>query len=66
MKPGTRVTLREWEDEGRIEPEQKGTVLGGTDPVMVELDKRFRDGPHDDGLREVSLDQIEILKGGAR
>lgn len=52
---GTRVRLLPFEDE----PEQFGTVLGEPENGMyvVQIDPPLEDG--DDGLREVSEDQME-------
>jgi tripartite-type tricarboxylate transporter receptor subunit TctC len=53
-KVGTRVRLLPFEGEG----EEYGIVLGGeADVVTVRLDERYRN-VHDDGLREVTPDQI--------
>lgn len=55
IPPGTRVHLLPFEDEG----EEYGIVLGGEEDVItVLLDEQYRN-EGDDGLREVTPDQIE-------
>jgi hypothetical protein len=60
---GTRVKLKADEQEGW--PEQYGTSLGregDSDVWMVSLDEEYRDKAckfYDDGLREVTVDQLE-------
>lgn len=58
---GTRVRLLQDTAEGW--DEEYGTVNGrsGEDEWVVTLDEKYRQGPGDDGLREVTLDQIELL-----
>lgn len=54
MKIGDTVRLRADEDEGW--DEEVGVVLGiQPTAIMVEVDT---DDPYDDGLREVTADQI--------
>lgn len=61
IKSGDHITLKADEDEGW--PEQRGIVEGvdelswGT-CVTVRLDAEFREDSRDDGLREVTLDQL--------
>lgn len=61
INEGDHVTLRADEDEGW--PEEHGTVLevqdhpSGGPVITVEIDEDERDAA-DDGLREVTLDQI--------
>lgn len=59
FKEGQRVRLLPFE----IEPEQFGTVLGieGTDVILVEIDKQYRDNLWDDGFREVPVEQVEEI-----
>lgn len=56
---GDRVVLAANEDESW--EREHATVLdvqpNGT--ITVEVDKDERDGPQDDGLREITVDQIE-------
>lgn len=58
-KEGDRVRLLPWEDQ----PEEVGTVCG--DPVnemyIVALDEEYIKEKGDDGLRELSEDQMEPL-----
>ena len=59
-RPGKRVKLLPFEDQ----PEQKGHILNWptNDVIAVEIDVQYRDADGtDDGLREVPLNQIEVL-----
>jgi hypothetical protein len=62
----TRVILAASEEEGW--PEERGTCLGDSGPttVIVELDREYwSDDPREDGLREVTYDQITIEEDNA-
>ena len=56
---GQKVKLKADAEEGW--PEEFGTVDGksGKTTYIVTVDKKYRQGGADDGLREVSLDQLE-------
>jgi hypothetical protein len=58
-KHGDKVKLFPFEDE----PEQKAVVLGGPENEMyvVALLPEYLTDPYDDGLRECSADQMELL-----
>lgn len=44
------------------QPAQLGIILGGSkDPWIVQLDDQYYDAKDDDGLREVTDDQLEIV-----
>jgi hypothetical protein len=58
----SRVRLLANDEEGW--PEEFGVVLShdGDAGYMVAVDEQYRDGPHDDGLREVTEDQMEAQR----
>lgn len=63
MSVDDRVRLPPNEDEGW--PEEFGKV--DTPPnskgmTTVVVDKRFRDDPMDDGLREIHMGSVELIK----
>lgn len=62
-KAGDRVLLGKIPDEPKA-PQEIGTVLSVDRmvwgiSVCVRVDAKFKDGPDDDGLRELTVDQIE-------
>ena len=61
MKTGQRVRLKPNTDEGW--PEEFGVILGEEEngTYMVEVDRRYRTGKFDDGLREVLSEDIEAV-----
>jgi hypothetical protein len=63
FKEGDRVVLAAMPENGIFEPET-ATVLEfeGNETYMVEVDTEYRLDIHDDGLREVTEDQMEPLK----
>ncbi len=64
IKNGDRVRLSEFWDEGElIDPEQNATILGleANGVIMVKIDAEFRTDHTDDGLREITLDQIKAV-----
>jgi hypothetical protein len=67
MEDSMRVKLKANKKEGW--PEQYGTHDGPLpkgDPkrttTVVVLDQKYREGKSDDGLREVTLDQVEVIR----
>lgn len=68
LKAGTRVTLKEFWNGEELVPVQRGTLLDdirpGCSTVVVEIDTQFRDvyPTLDDGIREVPIDQIEVIR----
>lgn len=58
---GQKVNLKANKEEGW--PAEEGTITSiddiDNDVIMVKVDKKYRDGKDDDGLREVGVDQIE-------
>lgn len=60
MKVGDRIKLKANEEEGW--PEQKATYLGVSGgALLVQVDYEDHCNLYDDGLREVTADQIEVL-----
>ena len=61
FEPGDRIRLRADEDEGW--EAEEGTVMGmsGDTTWIVLVDPEYLTGPEDDGLREVTDDQMEEL-----
>ena len=60
-RPGTKIILKANKKEGW--PEQVAVVDGKSrECYVVTLLKEFRDGKLDDGLREVTADQIASFK----
>lgn len=59
VKLGQKVTLKAIPGS----KQERGTYMGksGRECHMVRVDKKHLRGPHDDGLREVSTDQIKEL-----
>lgn len=59
---GTRVVLQANPDEGW--PEQRGTYDGPSGPMthVVTVDRKYRTSRRDDGLREVTADQLSREK----
>lgn len=57
---GRRVILPANSEEGW--EEERGVLLGlsGKSCVMVELDEKYAQGPHDDRLREVADKDVEF------
>lgn len=67
---GDLVWLGEFDNGTEVIPRQKGKLLDGgyasgtkeqgyVIMYVVEVEYKYRDGPNDDGLRDVSEDQIE-------
>ncbi len=58
---GDRVTLKANAEEGW--PEEKATILEDVDDeddtTVVQVDDEFLEDGMDDGLREITIDQIE-------
>jgi hypothetical protein len=62
LTEGQKVRLKPNKSEGFTE---EFGIIDSIDKsvVTVTVDKKYRDGPEDDGLREVTLDQIEVQSG---
>jgi hypothetical protein len=58
---GQRVILKANRKEGW--PEERGIFEGtsGRTTAVVQIDDEFIQGPDDDGLREVSIDQLRAI-----
>lgn len=61
LRPGDHVGLKPFRDGKDRTPAQCGEYLGnsGEGVAMVSLCQRHREGAHDDGLREVTYDQLK-------
>lgn len=57
---GEKVWLKAFEEEPRQTAILLQDVTPGDDLVMVEVNKKYRTNKHDDGLREITPDQIEV------
>jgi hypothetical protein len=59
--PGQKITIKANKAHGF--PAERGKYLGtsGKDMHIVGIDKKYRSGPGDDGLREVHTGQIKEL-----
>lgn len=63
INEGSRVVLPENPEEGLLR--ERGEVLGiderdwGTS-LVVQVDEEYRDGEMDDGLREVTIEQVVL------